>query len=273
MAKVYDALRRAEAERRRRAPGRTPARAGPLEWEPEASPSIAPPPAVARASFWSRLWPTRRRVAARDDRRPQQAPHLAAAAGLLRGRAVPRAARADRRDRRGARRCARSPSPARCPARARPPPRSTSPSSPRSPSGAACCWSTATCAGPRCTARSACTPEAGLAEVLTDQIGLERGDREAGGHGARDPRGARSPGESVGAARLGAHARADRGGGGALRPRDPRHAGRARASRREGRRRPVRRDRGGGARGRDAVRRTCRRCSRSSTDAGCSAWC
>jgi capsular exopolysaccharide synthesis family protein len=61
MAKVYDALRRAEAERRRRA-GHEPAASGPLEWEPEAtsSPVVAPQPVVERPSFWSRFWPGRR---------------------------------------------------------------------------------------------------------------------------------------------------------------------------------------------------------------------
>jgi capsular exopolysaccharide synthesis family protein len=63
MAKVYDALRRAEAERRRRA-GQEPSAAGPLEWEPEASsgPTAVRAPAVERPSLWSRLWPGRRRA-------------------------------------------------------------------------------------------------------------------------------------------------------------------------------------------------------------------
>jgi protein-tyrosine kinase len=63
MAKVYDALRRAEAERRRRAGGE-PTSSGPLEWEPEAasSPTIAPPPSVDKPSLLSRLWPGRRRA-------------------------------------------------------------------------------------------------------------------------------------------------------------------------------------------------------------------
>jgi capsular exopolysaccharide synthesis family protein len=60
MAKVYDALRRAEAERRRRA-GQDPAASGPLEWEPEkTSTLVAPAPAVERGSLWSRLLSWRR---------------------------------------------------------------------------------------------------------------------------------------------------------------------------------------------------------------------
>jgi protein-tyrosine kinase len=55
MAKVYDALRRAEAERRRRS-GQDPATSAPLEWEPEkTSPLVAPVLPVERASFLSRL--------------------------------------------------------------------------------------------------------------------------------------------------------------------------------------------------------------------------
>jgi capsular exopolysaccharide synthesis family protein len=60
MAKVYDALRRAEAERRRRA-GQDPSASGPLDWEPETSASVAPPRAVEKPSLWARLWPGRRR--------------------------------------------------------------------------------------------------------------------------------------------------------------------------------------------------------------------
>ncbi|HVN37889.1 MAG TPA: CpsD/CapB family tyrosine-protein kinase [Myxococcota bacterium] len=60
MAKVYDALRRAEAERRRRA-GQDSAVGGPLEWEPEkASAPVAPIAPVERGSFWSRLLSWRR---------------------------------------------------------------------------------------------------------------------------------------------------------------------------------------------------------------------
>ena len=60
MAKVYDALRRAEAERRRRA-GQDSAVGGPLEWEPErASTLVAPTVPVERGSFWSRLLSWRR---------------------------------------------------------------------------------------------------------------------------------------------------------------------------------------------------------------------
>jgi capsular exopolysaccharide synthesis family protein len=62
MAKVYDALRRAEAERRRRA-GQDPAVSGPLEWEPEkASTLVAPTVPAGRPSFWSRLLSWRRAV-------------------------------------------------------------------------------------------------------------------------------------------------------------------------------------------------------------------
>jgi len=60
MAKVYDALRRAEAERRRRA-GQESAASGPLEWEPEnTSTLVTPRVAVERTSFWSRLLSWRR---------------------------------------------------------------------------------------------------------------------------------------------------------------------------------------------------------------------
>jgi capsular exopolysaccharide synthesis family protein len=58
MAKVYDALRRADAERRRRAGQEAPPAA--LEWEPETSPSV-PVPAVGRKpSLFQRLWPRRK---------------------------------------------------------------------------------------------------------------------------------------------------------------------------------------------------------------------
>jgi capsular exopolysaccharide synthesis family protein len=66
MAKVYDALRRAEAERRRRSSGQEPPVNAPLEWEPEASssaPAVAPPPApTERGSLLARLLPARRRA-------------------------------------------------------------------------------------------------------------------------------------------------------------------------------------------------------------------
>lgn len=63
MAKVYDALRRAEAERRRRSSGQEPASNAPLEWEPETSTALAPPaPAAERRSWLARLWPARRRA-------------------------------------------------------------------------------------------------------------------------------------------------------------------------------------------------------------------
>ena len=63
MAKVYDALRRAEEERRKLSepPSQTIAR---LDWEPEdaASPSAA---AASRPSLFRRLWP--RRIQAAED--------------------------------------------------------------------------------------------------------------------------------------------------------------------------------------------------------------
>jgi protein-tyrosine kinase len=60
MAKVYDALRRAEAERRRRS-GQDPATSGPLEWEPEKTSTLAAPSLpVERPSFLSRLLSWRR---------------------------------------------------------------------------------------------------------------------------------------------------------------------------------------------------------------------
>jgi capsular exopolysaccharide synthesis family protein len=61
MAKVYDALRRAEAERLRRSGKDAPATAA-LEWEPETSAAVPPPAPVERESLLSRLWPLRRPV-------------------------------------------------------------------------------------------------------------------------------------------------------------------------------------------------------------------
>jgi capsular exopolysaccharide synthesis family protein len=63
MAKVYDALRRAEAERRRRA-GQDPAGTVPLDWEPETAPVVAPVPSIERPSLLARLWPSKRRALA-----------------------------------------------------------------------------------------------------------------------------------------------------------------------------------------------------------------
>jgi len=62
MAKVYDALRRAEAERRKRTDDRAPAVAR-LGWEPEVSVDVAPRP--GRRSFFRRLWPRRKASAER----------------------------------------------------------------------------------------------------------------------------------------------------------------------------------------------------------------
>ncbi len=59
MAKVYEALRRAEAERRKLSDEAAPAVAR-LEWEPEAASAVAPPPKEPRASLLRRLWPGRR---------------------------------------------------------------------------------------------------------------------------------------------------------------------------------------------------------------------
>jgi len=59
MAKVYDALRRAEAERLRRS-GRDPSAPAALEWEPETSAAVPVPASVERESLWSRLWPRSR---------------------------------------------------------------------------------------------------------------------------------------------------------------------------------------------------------------------
>jgi capsular exopolysaccharide synthesis family protein len=56
MAKVYDALRRAEAERRRRSDDRAPAVAR-LDWEPEVSTDAASAPKPVRESFFRRFWP------------------------------------------------------------------------------------------------------------------------------------------------------------------------------------------------------------------------
>lgn len=65
MAKVYDALRRAEQERRKRAED-APAEAARLEWEPEIPAHAAPAPSrIAREPFWRRWW--RRRHGAAED--------------------------------------------------------------------------------------------------------------------------------------------------------------------------------------------------------------
>lgn len=60
MAKVYDALRRADAERRRRSGQENPASA-PLEWEPETS-AVVPTPTPKRESLFARFWPRRNAV-------------------------------------------------------------------------------------------------------------------------------------------------------------------------------------------------------------------
>jgi capsular exopolysaccharide synthesis family protein len=56
MAKVYDALRRAEEERRKLSNAGSPPIAR-LEWEPESTPETPPAPKAARASLFRRLWP------------------------------------------------------------------------------------------------------------------------------------------------------------------------------------------------------------------------
>src|SRR5262249_50091975 len=56
MAKVYDALRRAEEERRKLSDPATQPIAR-LEWEPEATPDAAPAPRPRRPSLFRRLWP------------------------------------------------------------------------------------------------------------------------------------------------------------------------------------------------------------------------
>jgi hypothetical protein len=61
MAKVYEALRRAEQERRRRAE-EVAHEAPRLEWEPEAPAGTAPAPG-ARDPLWQRLWRRARGVA------------------------------------------------------------------------------------------------------------------------------------------------------------------------------------------------------------------
>jgi capsular exopolysaccharide synthesis family protein len=58
MAKVYDALRRAEEERRKLSdPGAQPI--GRLEWEPEAAPETPLAVKAARAPWFRRMWPKR----------------------------------------------------------------------------------------------------------------------------------------------------------------------------------------------------------------------
>jgi capsular exopolysaccharide synthesis family protein len=59
MAKVYDALRRAEAERQRRS-GQDAPQPARLDWEPETSAAVVPPPPAERESLLARLWPRRR---------------------------------------------------------------------------------------------------------------------------------------------------------------------------------------------------------------------
>jgi capsular exopolysaccharide synthesis family protein len=56
MAKVYDALRRAEEERRKLSDPATQPLAR-LEWEPEATPDAPPAPRPRRQSLFRRLWP------------------------------------------------------------------------------------------------------------------------------------------------------------------------------------------------------------------------
>lgn len=58
MAKVYDALRRAEEERRKLSDPGTPPIAR-LEWEPEVTPETPPAPKPPRAPLFRRLWPKR----------------------------------------------------------------------------------------------------------------------------------------------------------------------------------------------------------------------
>jgi capsular exopolysaccharide synthesis family protein len=58
MAKVYDALRRAEQERRKLSDPASQAVAR-LEWEPEVTDDAVPTPTVARESLFRRLWPRR----------------------------------------------------------------------------------------------------------------------------------------------------------------------------------------------------------------------
>lgn len=58
MAKVYDALRRAEEERRKLSDSGAQPIAR-LEWEPEATPETPPAPKTPRASLFRRLWPKR----------------------------------------------------------------------------------------------------------------------------------------------------------------------------------------------------------------------
>src|SRR2546427_1025595 len=58
MAKVYDALRRAEEERRKHSDSAAQPIAR-LEWEPEVAPDTAPPARGPRESLFRRLWPKR----------------------------------------------------------------------------------------------------------------------------------------------------------------------------------------------------------------------
>ena len=68
MAKVYDALRRAEAERKRRAGEDAPAVTR-LDWEPDAAtpPAPAPAPVADRESLFKRLIPRRSRADSTGD--------------------------------------------------------------------------------------------------------------------------------------------------------------------------------------------------------------
>lgn len=62
MAKVYDALRRAEEERRKLSDSAAQPIAR-LEWEPEAASETPKAPKAARNSLFRRLWPRARRIA------------------------------------------------------------------------------------------------------------------------------------------------------------------------------------------------------------------
>jgi protein-tyrosine kinase len=59
MAKIYDALRRAEAERRRRADPDVDATVARLDWEPEVAEPAPPPPPAEREPLLRRLIPRR----------------------------------------------------------------------------------------------------------------------------------------------------------------------------------------------------------------------
>ena len=210
MAKVYDALRRAEEERRKLSDPRHAAHRSPGVGARRSTPETPPAPKPPRASLFRRLWPKRMR--GRGRRRLQQAPDRAAPARLVRGRAVPRAARPDR--------CAGD-------ARAADPHDRDDERAARRGQDHGVDQSRAghraLARAPRAVDRLRSAPPARAQRARAAAQGRSRrgahrrrdvrgSGRARGRRRPRRARGARSAGESLGAARLAEHARSDRGG-------------------------------------------------------------